>query len=65
MELRVKYFGIDAWDRPVYVTEGGMFICDVNLGMGEPSYHTYNNNDPDSEPDFPITKREYNVIVVQ
>lgn len=65
MKLEVKYIGFDAWDRPVFVTGGGTFICDVNLGMGEPLYHTYNNNDPESEPDYPISKLEYDVVVIE
>ena len=58
---KLKFIGIDGWDRPVYQDESGQLWKDVNLGCGEPSLHSASNNDFDGEPDMPISG-EYEII---
>ena len=54
-ELKVKFVGIDSWDRPVYKDKEGNLYKDVNLGRGELDLHTAVNNDFYGEPDSPIS----------
>ena len=54
-ELKVKFVGIDSWDRPVYKDKEGNIYKDVNLGRGEIDLHTAVNNDFYGEPDSPIS----------
>lgn len=52
--LKVKFIGIDNWDRPVYKDEKGTIYKDTNLGVGEMDLHTSSNNNFYGEPDVPI-----------
>ena len=52
--LKVKFVGIDNWDRPVYKDEKGTIYKDTNLGVGEMDLHTSSNNNFYGEPDMPI-----------
>lgn len=54
--LKVKYIGIDNWDRPVYKDENGKIYKDTNLGMGELALCTSSNNNFYGEPDTPINE---------
>jgi len=54
-ELKVKFVGIDSWDRPVYKDKEGNLYKDVNLGRGELDLHTAVNNDFYGEPDSAIS----------
>lgn len=51
---KLFFIGIDSWDRPVYQDESGRLWKDVNLGYGEPSFHSASGNDFEGEPDMPI-----------
>ena len=51
---KLRFIGIDDWDRPVYRDKSGQLWKDVNLGSGEPSLHSASDNDFDGEPDMPI-----------
>ena len=54
--LRVKFIGIDNWDRPVYKDEKGNIFKDTNLGHGTLSLCTSVNNDFYGEPEAPINE---------
>lgn len=54
--LRVKFIGIDNWDRPVYKDEKGNIFKDTNLGQGSLALCTSVNNDFYGEPEDPINK---------
>jgi len=56
---KLKFVGVDGWDRPVYQDESGQFWKDVNLGNGEPYLHS--SDDFDGEPDMPI-RGEFEII---
>ena len=59
---RLKFAGIDRWDRPVYKDESGMFFKDINLGDGVPDIHSScPSDDFDGEPDMPIVG-EYEIV---
>jgi hypothetical protein len=58
---KLKFIGVDDWDRPVYQDESGKFWKDVNLGSGTPHLHSSADNEFDGEPDMPITG-EYEII---
>ena len=58
---KLKYIGIDAWDRPVYKDESGILWKDVNLGSTELYLHNSSNNEFDGEPDMPI-KETFEII---
>jgi hypothetical protein len=58
---KLKFIGIDSWDRPVYKDEKGKLWKDINLGMGTPYLHSVSNNDFEGEPDSPI-QGEYEII---
>ena len=50
--MNAVFVGMDAWDRPVYKCEDGVYIKDVNPRAGfDPELCTCANNDPDGEPD--------------
>ena len=52
--VKLKYVGMDSWDRPVYEDENGVLIKDVNPGKYcEPKLCTALNNSFDGEPDIP------------
>ena len=51
---KLRFIGIDSWDRPVYQDDSGKMWKDVNLGCGELSLHSASSNDFDGEPDMPI-----------
>ena len=54
--LRVKFIGIDNWDRPVYKDEKGNIFKDTNLGHGTLPLCTSVNNDFYGEPEAPINE---------
>ena len=58
---KLRFIGIDYWDRPVYRDESGDIWKDVNLGCGNPSLHDSTNNDFDGEPGCPIDD-EFEII---
>ena len=58
---KLRFVGVDGWDRPVYQDESGQLWKDVNLGDGELSLHSACDNDFDGEPDMPI-KGEFEII---
>ena len=58
---KLHCIGIDSWDRPVCQDEEGRLWKDVNLGEGEPYFHSVADNDFDGEPDMPI-EGEYKII---
>ena len=51
---RLKFIGIDSWNRPVYKDEAERLWKDVNLGRGITSLYNALNNKFDGEPDMPI-----------
>ena len=59
--LKLKFIGIDDWDRPVYKDNKGRLWKDANLGNGIPYLHRSVNNDFEGEPDYPISD-EYEII---
>ena len=52
--LKVKFVGIDNWDRPVYKDEKGTIYKDTNLGKGKIKLCTSVNNDFYGEPLIPV-----------
>jgi len=58
---KLKFVGIDSWDRPVYKDKDGKLWKDINLGNGTPYLHRAVNDKFDGEPDYPI-KGEYVLI---
>ena len=58
---KLRFVGIDSWDRPVYQDESGQLWKDVNLGSGDPYLHSASSNDFDGEPDMPI-EDEFEII---
>ena len=59
---RLKFVGIDSWDRPVYKDGKGKLWKDVNLGSGVPCFHSAVDNEFDGEPYLPL-KGEYKIVV--
>lgn len=53
-ELKLKFIGIDNWDRPVYCDEDKNIYKDINLGVGTLSLCTVSGNDFYGEPDCSI-----------
>ena len=50
--MKADFVGMDAWDRPVYKREDGVYIKDVNPRCDfKPELCTCANNEPDGEPD--------------
>ena len=62
--LKVKYIGIDNWDRPVFKDKSGNVYKDVNLGKGILALCTSSNNDFYGEPESPINN-DIKVIIVK
>ena len=58
---KLKFIGVDDWDRPVYKDQKGRLWKDVNLGNGTPYLHNVAGNGFEGEPDSPITG-EYEII---
>ena len=54
--LKVKFIGIDNWDRPVYKDEKGNIFKDTNLRHGTLALCTSVNNDFYGEPEAPINE---------
>lgn len=55
-KLILNYKGRDSWDRPVYESEGQLYV-DINPREGyRPSICTKYNNEFDGEPDMPIAE---------
>lgn len=54
--IKLKFIGIDGWDRPVYQDKEGNLWKDVNLGNGTPSLFATCNNEFEGEPDYPLTE---------
>lgn len=51
---KLKFVGLDSWDRPVYTDEKGKLWKDINLGQSAPYLHSATNNEFDGEPEYPI-----------
>jgi hypothetical protein len=58
---KLKFIGVDCWDRPVYQDESGQLWKDINLGNGKPYLHNAADNDFEGEPDMPI-KGKYKIV---
>jgi hypothetical protein len=58
---QLQFYGLDNWDRPVYIDQAQQFWKDVNLGKGIPYMHSAANNAFQGEPDMPITG-EFKII---
>ncbi len=55
-KLILNYKGRDSWDRPVYESEGRLYV-DVDPRKGwKPNICTKCNNEFDGEPDTPIAE---------
>lgn len=54
--LKIKFIGVDNWDRPVYKDEQGTILKDTNLGQGTLALCTAANNDFFGEPESPINE---------
>lgn len=62
--LIIQYVGEDGWGRPVYRSQEGKLLKDVNLGMGELMLCTVNKFD--GEPDTPISELEqYKNLIIR
>jgi len=59
--IKLRFIGVDGWDRPVYRDESGRLWKDVNLGDGEPYLHSSSDNEFDGEPDMPI-RVEFEIV---
>jgi len=55
-ELKVKFIGIDDWNRPVYCDEDKNLYKDINLGEGTISLCNVCENDFYGEPEAPINE---------
>ena len=62
--LKVKFIGIDNWDRPVYKDKNGKVYKDTNLGKGEIALCTSSNNSFYGEPDR-LLKENIKVEIVE
>ena len=55
--MKADFVGMDAWDRPVYKREDGVYIKDVNPRCEfKPKLCTCVNNEPDGEPDTHVNE---------
>lgn len=63
-ELKLKFIGIDNWDRPVYRDEDNNLYKDINLGEGTLSLCNVCGNDFYGEPDSPINDN-INVTIIK
>ena len=59
--IKLRFIGVDGWDRPVYRDESGRLWKDVNLGDGDPYLHSSSDNEFDGEPDMPI-RVEFEIV---
>lgn len=50
--IKIISCGHDVEDRPLYVTKGGIYLCDVGKPNGYTKFMTYRDNDPDDQPDL-------------
>lgn len=56
--LKLTFQGCDNWDRPVYATEAGVLVVDVDPRKDrKPDLCTKYNNDFYGEPNDPISDR--------
>ncbi len=55
MKLILTFKGYDEWDRPVYESDGRLFVDVDPQKDHSPDIHTKNNNAFDGEPDAPIS----------
>lgn len=62
--LKVKFVGIDNWDRPFYKDKKGKIYKDTNLGIGKIALCTSSNNSFYGEPDIPI-KENMKIEIVE
>ena len=58
---KLGYVGKDGWDRPMYKDDSNRLWKDVNLGKGKPYLHRAVGDEPDGEPDYPITG-DYEIV---
>ena len=64
MELKIKFVGYDDWSRPVYKTEKGTFLKNVDID-GEPTVHNLNTAGSfDGEPIGSI-KKDFKIVEVE
>ena len=61
--LKIKFIGIDNWDRPVFKDEEGKIYKDTNLGKGVLALTTVTGNNFYGEPDMPI-QEDINIKIV-
>ena len=55
--LKLEFLGRDSWDRPVYKTESGCLVVDVDPRKNHgPDLCTKYNNEFNGEPEDPISK---------
>jgi len=53
--LNLIHKGRDSWDRPVYESDGMLYV-DVSPNSDRPEICTKSDNEFDGEPDWPIEK---------
>jgi hypothetical protein len=58
---QLQFYGLDNWDRPVYIDQTEQFWKDINLGRGIPCLHSASSNSFQGEPDMPIVG-DYEII---
>ena len=59
---KMRFIGIDGWDRPVYQDEEGELWKDINLGSGRLYLHSVApTGDFEGEPDMPL-EGDYEII---
>lgn len=52
--LELKHIGRDSWDRPVYESEGKLYVDTDPRLLHRPEIYTKSGNEFDGEPDVPV-----------
>ena len=51
--MTLEYIGRDGWDRPIYKSEGRIYV-DIDPSGTHPAIHTKSSNEIDGEPARPV-----------
>lgn len=60
--VKIIFLGYDDWDRPVYKTEKGSLVVDVNMDADNMRLFAKYNNEFQGEPDYPLNSENFKLV---
>ena len=61
-KVKIKFVGLDRFDREVFITEKGSYVVDVNMNRSNMYLHAKANNEFEGEPDYPLKTDRFEIV---